>query len=102
MIIYQLYTAMLLQRSCVTITKVNHNSRVTVWTKTFDPLQLKQYPSLEDALLQKVAINNVFDSREHLEIRSTVSYYSNGSVLEIEDGVLVSKGITGGTLIISI
>jgi hypothetical protein len=87
---------------CITITKVSCKSRIIVWTKTFDALQLKQYPSFEDALLQKVSIANVFDGREHLEITSTVSYYANGSVLEIQDGVLVSKGTTGSKLTITI
>lgn len=86
----------------VSITKVSGNTRLTVWSKTFDAIQLKQYPSLEGPLSQKIAIKNVFDSKEHLEILSTVSYYSKGSVLEIKDGVLVSKGTTGGTLVIEI
>lgn len=86
----------------VTITKVSNCSRVIVWNKTFDALQLKQYPSMEDALLQKVVVGNVFDNREHLEIYSTVSYYANGSLLEIKGGVLLSKGATDGTLTISI
>lgn len=87
---------------CVTITKVSHDSRVVVWTKTFDALQLKQFPSLEEALFHKVVINNVFDGREHLEIHSIISYYTNGSLLEIQDGAFVSKGTTDSTLIISI
>ncbi|QEC66141.1 hypothetical protein FRZ67_02030 [Panacibacter ginsenosidivorans] len=84
----------------ISITKVSRHSRTTIWNKTFDALQLKQYPLSEDALFQRVVINNVFDSKEHLEIHSTVSYYANGGILEIEDGVLVSKGATDSTLII--
>ncbi|HRH50377.1 MAG TPA: hypothetical protein PLP23_16590 [Panacibacter sp.] len=86
----------------ITITKVCRNSRMIVWNKTFNALQLKQYPSLEDALLQKVAIDNVFDNKEHLEVRCTISYNSKGGLLEIHNGVLVSKGVTDGTLIIQI
>jgi hypothetical protein len=87
---------------CITITKVSRKSRITIWTKTFDAIQLKQYPSIENPLLQKVAIANVVDSKEHLEILSTIMYYNNGSVLEIKDGALLSKGAKGGTLIILI
>lgn len=87
---------------CITITKVSPGSRVAVWSKTFDPLQLKQYPSFCDALSQKLAIDNVFDRREHLEIRYTISYYSNGSVLEMKSDVVVSKGTKEGTLTIVI
>ncbi|HRH59236.1 MAG TPA: hypothetical protein PL045_01635 [Chitinophagaceae bacterium] len=87
---------------CITITKVSHGSRIIVWNKTFDALQLKQYPSLADALLQKVSINNVFDNKEHLEVLCTISYNSNGGLLEIHNGVLLSKGITDGKLVIQI
>lgn len=87
---------------CITITKVSRNSRIIVWNKTFDTLQLKQYPSLSSALSQKIAIKDVLDDSEHLEIVGTVSYYSKGSVLEIRDGVLLSKGTRNGKLIISI
>ena len=87
---------------CITITKVRHDSRIIVWNKTFDAIQLKQYPLFEDALLQKVAINNVFDNKEHLEVFYTICYNSNGAILEIQNGILVSKGTTDSTLTISI
>lgn len=89
-------------RVCITITKVSSKSRTIVWNKTFDAIELAQYPSLNEAVMEKVSINNVFDEKEHLEIRSTVSYYANGSVLEIKEGVLLPKGITDGTLTIPI
>lgn len=86
----------------ITITKVSNHSRIVVWNKTFDALQLKQYPSMRDALLQKVVISDVLDNREHLEVVSTVSYYANGSVLEIKDDLLLSKEATDGILTIPI
>jgi hypothetical protein len=86
----------------ITITKVSNRSRTIVWNKTIDALELKQYPSLEDALMQKVVISDVFDDTEHLEIVSTLSYYSNGSVLKIREGLLLSKEATNGILTIAI
>lgn len=86
----------------VTVTKVSGNNRTIVWDKTFDALQLRQYPSLKNAISQKVVIGNVFDSKEHLEVTYTLTYNSKGSVLEMQNGVLVSKGNPGGKFSISI
>ena len=86
----------------VTVTKVSGKNRTIVWDKTFDALQLRQYPSLKNAISQKVVIGNVFDSKEHLEVIYTLTYNSKGNVLEMQNGVLVSKGNPGGKLTISI
>ena len=86
----------------VTVTKVSGKNRTIVWDKTFDALQLRQYPSLKNAISQKVVIGNVFDSKEHLEVTYTLTYNSKGNVLEMQNGVLVSKGNPGGKLTISI
>lgn len=86
----------------VSITKVSNRSRTIIWNKTFDALQLKQYPSMEDSLLQKLVISDVYNEREHLEIVSTVSYYANGSLLEIREGLLLSKEAADGILSIPI
>ena len=36
----------------ITVTKVSGKSRTIVWDKTFDALQLRKYPSLQNALTQ--------------------------------------------------
>lgn len=86
----------------VTVTKVSGKSRTIVWDKTFDALQLRKYPSLQNALTQKVVINNVFDNKEHLEISYTLIYNSKGNVLEMQNGLLVTKGSNTGKLAIPI
>lgn len=86
----------------VTVTKVRGNTRTVVWDKTFNALQLKQYPTLRNALSQKIIINNILDNREHLEVDYTLTYVSKGNVLQMHNGVLVSKGTNEGTLHISI
>jgi hypothetical protein len=73
----------------ITIEKVNGRSRKTVWEKTFDAQMLKQYPSLQDAVAQTVNVPNVFDAKEHLEVSYTLTYNSQGSELQMQNGIVV-------------
>jgi hypothetical protein len=73
----------------ITITKVSGNNRTVVWDKTFDAKLLKQYPSLEHAITQQVTIPNVLDQKEHLEVTYTLTYNSNGSELQMQNGTEV-------------
>jgi len=73
----------------ITITKVRGTNRSVVWDKTFDAKLLKQYPSLENALTQQVTVPNVLDKKEHLEVTYTLTYDSNGSELQMQNGTVV-------------
>ena len=73
----------------IIITKVRGNSRSVVWDKTFDAKLLKQYPSLENALTQSVTVPNVLDKKEHLEVAYTLTYDSNGTELQMQNGTVV-------------
>ncbi|MGI8952615.1 MAG: hypothetical protein ACR2FN_13655 [Chitinophagaceae bacterium] len=83
----------------VIITKVRDNNRIIVWNKTFDALQLKQYPSIQNALSQKIIINNILDSKEHLEITYKIIYNSKGNLLKLQNEILVLKKTSGRNLI---
>jgi hypothetical protein len=86
----------------ITVEKVGSKKRSIVWEKTFDAKLLKQYPSIEKALLQNVTIPNVFDGKEHLEVTYTLTYISNGSQLQMQNGTIVSRGKISDKLNISI
>src|SRR5690242_6461475 len=73
----------------IIITKVRGNNRSIVWDKTFDAKLLKQYPSLENALTQQVTVPNVLDKKEHLEVTYVLTYNSNGSELQMQNGTVV-------------
>lgn len=73
----------------ITIEKVSGSKRTTVWEKTFDAQMLKQYPSLKEAVAQTVKVSNVFDAKEHLEVSYTLTYNSNGSELQMQNGMVL-------------
>jgi len=74
----------------IKIEKVSSKGRTTVWEKTFDAQTLKQYPSLQNAIAQTVKVPNVFDSKERLEVSYTLTYDSNGSELQMQNGTVVN------------
>jgi hypothetical protein len=86
----------------VTVVKVRGNERSVVWQKNYDARLLKQYPSAENAISQNVVINNVVDGKENLEVVYTLTYDSKGSVMQLQDGKVISKGVQNGRLFINI
>ncbi|HWB24539.1 MAG TPA: hypothetical protein VG738_03620 [Chitinophagaceae bacterium] len=86
----------------VTVVKVRGGKRTTVWQKEYDAKLLKDYPTLQNALSQKVVVNNVVDSKEHLEVYYTVTYDDNGSKVQLQDGTVIAKGSNNGKLYINI
>ena len=72
--------------------------QAVVWDTTFDAKLLNRYPSVKKALSQKVTIQNVIESKDHLEINYFLTYESDGSVLKMQSANFKSTGID--TLII--
>lgn len=75
----------------VVIEKVSSKDRKTVWEKTFDAQTLKDYPSIQNAIAQTVSVPNVFNSKEHLEVSYTLTYNSNGTELQMQNGVVINN-----------
>ncbi|MEP6844467.1 MAG: hypothetical protein ABI861_00620 [Panacibacter sp.] len=73
----------------ITIEKVSGKKRRIVWEKTFDAQVLKQYPSMQEAIAQTVKVPDVCDAKEHLEISYILTYNSNGSELQMQNGWVV-------------
>jgi hypothetical protein len=86
----------------VTVVKVRGSERKVVWQKSYDAMLLKQYPSAANAYNQQVEIPNVADNKEHLEVLYTLTYDSKGSVMQVQDGAVISKGAKSGRLSINI
>ncbi len=86
----------------ITVTKVKGNKRTLVWDKTFDAKLLRDYPSFENALTQKIVVDNVSDNREKLEVVYTLTYTNKGSVLQMFNSTLFTKGQHSGKLYINI
>ena len=86
----------------VTVVKVRGNRRSIVWQKNYDAKLLSQYPSAANAISQNILIPNVADNREHLEVLYTLTYDSKGSVMQLQDGTVIAKGVKNGKLSINI
>ncbi|HVX49032.1 MAG TPA: hypothetical protein VHB48_02710 [Chitinophagaceae bacterium] len=86
----------------VAVVKVRGRNRTTVWQKEYNAKLLKDYPSLQNALSQKVVVNNVVDSKEHLEVIYTITYNDNGNKMCLQDGATIAKGNNNGQLYINI
>ncbi len=86
----------------VSVVKTRGSKRSIVWQRSYDAKLLKEYPSLENAISQKLVINNVVDSKEQLEVVYTLTYNSKGSVMQLQDEAVISKGAKDGKLFINI
>lgn len=86
----------------IIVEKVSKHSRTIVWEKTMDAQLLKQYPTADKALSQKIIVPGVLDKKEHLEVKYVLIYDSKGSQLEMQDGTVVSTGAKSGKLDIGI
>ena len=86
----------------IIVEKVSKHSRTIVWEKTMDTRLLKQYPTADKAISQKIIVPGIFDKKEHLEVKYILIYDSKGSQLEMQDGTVVSTGAKSGKLNIGI
>ncbi len=86
----------------VAIVKVRGNKRSIVWERSYDARLLRDYPTLATALSQNVVVHNVDDRKDHLEVLYTLTYNSKGSVMQLQDGTVISRGTKEGKLFINI
>jgi hypothetical protein len=79
----------------IIVEKVNAKGQHTVvWNKTLDSKCLSQYPSIKNALRQKITIPNVNEKKEWLVVDYTLTYNSKGSELQMHEGIILSKDNT--------
>ncbi|HWB25375.1 MAG TPA: hypothetical protein VG738_07835 [Chitinophagaceae bacterium] len=86
----------------VIIFKVKNKKQIVLWDKTYDTLQLKDYPTIANALHNNVTVSNIVDSKEKLYVTYIITYNTNGSVVTIEDGTSLLKGEKHGNVMINI
>ena len=70
----------------VTVEKVHGEERHIVYDTTYDARLLKEYPSADKAYLQEVTVPNVFADKEQVVVSYVLTYYSQGSRLQMQDG----------------
>ena len=77
----------------IAVDKVRNTTRTKVWDTTVNAKLLNKYPSDKKALVQIVTIQNVIENKEQLEMRYIIKYNSHGSVLHMQSGSFVLKGL---------
>jgi hypothetical protein len=80
----------------ITVEKVNTWGQHTiVWDKKLEQKYLSQYPSVENALIQNITINNLDRKREHLVVHYIVTYNSKGSTLQMHSSAVLTDNAWG-------
>jgi hypothetical protein len=80
----------------IIVEKINTGGQHTiVWDKKLDPKCLSQYPSVESPLKQTITIHNVNQKKEYVVVHYTLIYNSEGSELQMQDGIIVKDNNYG-------
>ena len=75
----------------VTISKIKGSKQVIIGKQVFTPLQLKQFPTVANAIKTKMTVRDVMNHNETLIVTYNVSYNSNGSVIKFENNEIMNK-----------
>lgn len=86
----------------VTVLRVKHNKRDTVWQHAFQPTELKDFPTSGSPMMQKISIPNVNDKKETLEVYYKVTYNTQGRILNSWNYTTIGRGQQSGKLNIQI
>lgn len=74
----------------IILEKVRGNERTVLWDTVLDAKSLKDYPTEQEPFNKTLTVSGVKDGRDHLEVRYILTYISNGSQLQMQDGTAVS------------
>ena len=69
----------------ITLYKVVGNEYTTVYEKSFNSMQLKQFPEMQNAINSSLMIPNLLNSKEKLLINYAVTYNTQGSQLTLNN-----------------
>ena len=75
----------------LTVEKVNGSNRIIELDTTFGGQLLRDYPEAENAQLQEVTIPNVFANKEKVQVKYVLTYYSNGSQLQMQNSMVLKN-----------
>lgn len=72
----------------ITVYRVINNTYTTIYQKTLNSMQLKQFPNMQNAMNSSVTIPNLLNSKEKLLINYAVTYNTQGSELTLNNYLL--------------
>ena len=73
----------------IIVERVKGRDRHIELDTTFDARLLKEYPLAENANEQEVVVPNVFTNKEEIEVKYILTYYSGGSRLQMQNGLVL-------------
>ena len=69
----------------ITVEKINGSKSTVELDTTFSNQLLRNYPTIKNASLQKVTIPNVFANKEKVMVTYVLTYFSDGSQLQMQN-----------------
>ncbi|CAN5495275.1 hypothetical protein BH10BAC2_BH10BAC2_12540 [soil metagenome] len=69
----------------VTVTRLKDSNKEIVWQMDYPALELKAFPENINAFKQQINIPAIFGKTSNLEIDYTLTYNSNGSILQMKN-----------------
>ena len=86
----------------VTVVKVKDGKRNIVWQHSYKATELKNFPQSDKPFTEKIAVTNINDRKDKLEVYYKVTYNSEGSILNYWNSTTIGKGQQTGKLHIEI
>ena len=69
----------------VTVTRLKDSNKEIVWQMDYPALELKAFPENINAFKQQINIPAIFGKASNIEIDYTLTYNSNGSILQMKN-----------------
>lgn len=74
----------------IVIVKTWGSKETVVWDKTYQAMELRNFPSLQNAVSENIVIGNIKDGKEKLEVTYTLTYNTKGSVLQMSGDTIIA------------
>ena len=85
----------------ILIYKIKAGAKTVIWDKTYDFKYLRDYSNLHNRMFETVIINNV-NTREILEVRYVLTYYADGSFLQMYNDTVFNARVKSGLIKINV
>lgn len=75
----------------VTVSKLSGDKAIVIGKKSFSALALSKLPSSANAISDKLLISDTIESSELLVVTYTITYNTNGSIIQFQNKEIINK-----------
>ena len=75
----------------VTVSKVNGDKAIVIGKKSFSALELSKFPSSANAISDTLLISDTIESNEVLMVTYTITYNTNGSIIQFQNKEIINR-----------